>query len=70
MMISKLTNFLLSIIFICFLVLVAFAVKSELQPKIEPETKLEMKYFPEQHTACFYTKYAIECIYLWDELPR
>lgn len=70
MMINTLIKFYLSIIFICVLALVAFAIKSELQPKIEPETKLEMKYFPEQHTACFYTKYAIECIYLWDELPR
>lgn len=69
-MINTLIKFYLLIIFICVLALVAFAVKSELQPKIEPETKLEMKYFPEQHTACFYTKYAIECIYLWDELPR
>lgn len=69
-MTSKLINFYFTIIFICLLVLIPFTIKSELQPKIEPETKLEMKYFPEQHTACFYTKYAIECIYLWDELPR
>lgn len=70
MMTSKLINFYFTIIFICLLVLIPFTIKSELQPKIEPETKLEMEYFPEQHTACFYTKYAIECIYLWDELPR